>query len=64
MDKSFREHVASLPLAEQRAIRAAEQRYLAERYAGAEDPALADFVESLQGYEDPPAGKLDSIDEV
>lgn len=57
MDKSFREHVASLPLAEQQAIREAERKWVAAHHAGvADDPAIRDFVESFSGYCDPPAG--------
>jgi hypothetical protein len=55
--KSFREHIESLPLAEQRALRAAERKWVESRNAGvAEDPANRDYEESFAGYEDRPAG--------
>jgi hypothetical protein len=58
--KSFREHVNSLPLEEQRAIRKAEKLWVTAHASGvADDPAHRDYEESFHGYTDPPAGTKD-----
>jgi hypothetical protein len=62
--RSFGEYVESRPLVEQRAIRKARQQYLdSHGYRQvAEDPAYRDYFESFSGYEDPPAGRPESLE--
>jgi hypothetical protein len=57
--KSFREWLDEQSLERKREIQAAERTYVNSRRAGvAEDPAERAFLESMEGYEDPPAGKV------
>lgn len=54
---SFRKWLSEQPLDRQRAIRKAERKYVDTHNAGvADDPANRDFQESMEGYEDVPAG--------
>jgi hypothetical protein len=57
---TFAEYLDSLPLEEKQAIQRAERKWVEAHYSGvAEDPAQSDFIDSMTGYCDPPAGTKD-----